>query len=124
MKYKLILLGVLWIQLAHAEEMDPVLSFALMSPFIVSAAPLSIVIGTGELMIESVVYIGESTKVVIKSSDGSKASILVAGHLSYAAGQSVERLTTSAGVVLSVAGDVIAFIPNKLGRSLIYQAQH
>ena len=59
-----------------------------------------------------------------RASDGARASVEVAGKGSAGASAVVGGLVTvgviGAGVVLSVAGEVIAFIPNAMGRALLH----
>ena len=106
----------------ESTESQLLSAIVVLSPLIVPAFIFS---ESAELIVEGVKIVGKSTEIVIKSlATPSKGSILVAGHLSYAAGQSVETVTTSAGHILSIAGKVVAFIPNKIGKSLIYQAKH
>jgi len=110
---------------AFANNSEDSLFMASLGSIALSTVPIFLVSGVGELVVVSVTELDEKSEVVIESlADGSKGSILVAGHLSYGAGQSVDRIMTSAGTILSIAGKVIAFIPTELGQSLIYQAQH
>ena len=56
--------------------------------------------------------------------DGARGSITVAGQavggVSVAAGTAVLATAFSAGWVLSVAGQAIAYIPNQIGKALLY----
>ena len=90
------------------------------------AAPVSIVAAGSTLVIDSVVAVGRGANVVVhRASDGVSAVLTMsaagAGALSLAAGTVVEVATCSTGYVLSAAGSAIAFIPNKLGASLLYE---
>ncbi|MEI8327294.1 MAG: hypothetical protein WCH44_18395, partial [Betaproteobacteria bacterium] len=62
--------------------------------------------------------------VLERVSDGARASIEVAGKVasgvSTAVGTTVTVSAIGAGVILSVAGTVLAFIPNELGRALMH----
>jgi hypothetical protein len=62
--------------------------------------------------------------VLERASDGARASIKVAGRatrgVSNAVGTSVLVTVIGSGVVLSAAGEVLAFVPNAIGRALLY----
>lgn len=62
--------------------------------------------------------------VLERASDGARMSVRVStqvvGGVSVLAGTSVLVMATAAGWVLSAAGEVIAFVPNELGRALLY----
>lgn len=82
--------------------------------------------GTGELVVASVEAVGDVVKVVARgSADASEVTLemsaSLAGTLSLAAGSVVTAVAHSAGTVLTYAGQVIAFIPNELGRELLYR---
>jgi hypothetical protein len=57
-------------------------------------------------------------------SDGARVSVEVTGRMansaSVAAGSTMVVSVISAGVILSAAGEAIAFIPNALGRALLH----
>lgn len=59
-----------------------------------------------------------------RASDGTRLSLQVsgqvAGGLSVAAGTAVTVSAISAGWLLSAAGQVIAFVPNEIGRALLH----
>jgi hypothetical protein len=110
----------------------------------VSALPLaSVVVGTGAaasavaavpvvlstagavLVVKTVESTVRGTVVVLeRASDGAQASFELgaraAGAASLAAGTLVTVSVIGAGVLLSAAGEVIAFIPNALGRALLH----
>ncbi len=87
-------------------------------PVAFSAAGAVLVVKTVEASAKGTVYVLE------RMSDGAKASIDVsgkaAGAVSTAVGTVVFVSIISTGVVLSVAGKVIAFIPNEMGRALLH----
>ena len=72
------------------------------------------------------VEVGEASTVYVleRASDGARVSIHIAGrgaaNASMAAGTAVTASVIGAGVILSAAGQVIAFVPNALGRSLLH----
>jgi hypothetical protein len=55
-----------------------------------------------------------------RASDGSRASVTLAGKASVAVGTAVAVTAFSAGWVLSAAGEAIAFVPNELGKALLH----
>lgn len=62
--------------------------------------------------------------VLERASDGARTSLRVStqvvGGVSVLAGTSVLVAATAAGWILSAAGEVIAFVPNELGRALLH----
>jgi hypothetical protein len=62
--------------------------------------------------------------VLERAADGTRASVEFvgrgAGDLSLAAGTVVVATAVSTGWVLAAAGQAIAFVPNELGRALLY----
>ena len=87
-------------------------------PVVLSTAGAVLVVKTVESTARGTVYVLE------RASDGVRASIEVLGKgvagASMLAGASVLVTVVSAGVVLSAAGEAIAFIPNALGRALLH----
>ena len=62
--------------------------------------------------------------VLERASDGARFSVTLSaaavGGVSVAAGTAVAVTVISAGWVLSTAGKAIAFIPNEIGKALLY----
>ena len=89
------------------------------------AAPVAI-LSTGAAL--SVVAVEATSTgavwVLERASDGAQASVTLVGrgiaNASVAAGTVVVATALSTGWVLSAAGEAIAFIPNELGRTLLY----
>ena len=106
----------------------------------VSALPLaSVVVGTSAVVAVPVVLLTAGAVLVVKTvqstargtvyvleraSDGAQTSVEVVGKgvagASLVAGAAVTVSVIGAGVVLSAAGEAIAFIPNALGRALLH----
>ncbi len=67
---------------------------------------------------------GATVWVLERASDGARASLrfsgALAGGASVLVGTAVVATTLSAGVLLSAAGQAIAFIPNEVGKALLY----
>ena len=87
-------------------------------PVILSTAGAVLVIKTVESTARGTVYVLE------RVSDGARASVEIVGRAvagaSMVAGASVLVTVIGSGVVLSAAGEALAFIPNALGRALLY----
>ncbi len=82
------------------------------------AAGATLVVKAIEVTARGTVYLLE------RLSDGARISVQVAGAASGAAGVAVGTAVTvsviAAGTLLSVAGQVIAFVPNAVGQALLY----
>jgi hypothetical protein len=108
-----------------------------------SALPLSVVVGvsavtgasiaapavlsaTGAVLVVKAVEVGVRGTVYVleRVSDGARVSVEVVGHAaagaSIATGMLVTVSVIGSGVILSAAGEVIAFVPNALGRALLH----
>jgi hypothetical protein len=77
------------------------------------------------LVVKAVQSTARGTVYVLeRASDGAQASVEVVGRgvagASLVAGAAVTVSVIGAGVVLSAAGEAIAFIPNALGRALLH----
>ena len=87
-------------------------------PVALSAAGAVLTVRAVEVSARGTVYLLE------RASDGAQASIALAsrgvGAVSVGVGTLVTVSVVGAGVVLSVAGEVIAFVPNALGRALLH----
>jgi hypothetical protein len=95
---------------------------ALTVPRALSVAGSVLVVKAVEVSVRGTVYVLE------RAWDGARASVEVVGKVvgkvvdgvSVVAGTLVTVGVISAGVVLSVAGEAIAFLPNELGRALLH----
>ena len=62
--------------------------------------------------------------VLERASDGARATLHFSGHVAQGAalsvGGAVVVTALASGVVLSAAGNAIAFIPNEMGRALLH----
>jgi hypothetical protein len=67
------------------------------------------------VMVKGVAEAGESL---------AELSLSAAAGASLVAGQSIEVVTSSAGALLMVSGQVIAFVPNELAASMIHHEVH
>lgn len=91
----------------------------------VAAVPAALSVGGATLTVVAVEASVEGTVYVLeRASDGARASVKVLGRAargsSAAIGSAVTVTVIASGVVLSAAGEVLAFVPNALGRALLY----
>ncbi len=88
-------------------------------------ASAQLVVGTGQLVVRGVQASARGTVYVVERvSDGARFSVEVLGRGVQAAGASVGATVVvsviGAGVILSAAGEVLAFVPNAVGRALLH----
>ena len=108
---------------AHAASTLSQLSAA---PLAISVmAPSGFVIGSALMVVVSVEASAEGTVWVIERvSDGVRMTLNVSGKVvkgaSNVAGTAVVATAISTGMILSAAGEVIAFVPNELGKALFH----
>ena len=91
----------------------------------VVAVPAALSVGGLTLTVVAVEASADGTAYLLeRASDGARASIRVAGRVadgaSAAVGTTVAVSVIGTGVVLSAAGEVLAFVPNAIGRALLY----
>ena len=91
----------------------------------VVSIPVALSVDGAQLIVEGVQASAKGTVWLLESaSDGAAASIeLSAGALGASAagvGTAILVSVVGAGVLLSAAGEVIAFIPNEVGKALLY----
>jgi hypothetical protein len=89
----------------------------------------SLILAGGELIVEGVSTIGSKTVLVLKHvANGALVSVEVSGNMagaaSLAVGTTVQALTDAAGSMLVASGHAIAFVPNEVGKSLLFHARH
>lgn len=89
---------------------------------------LSAVAASGAVVIESVQLAGDASMVVLAgASDAASVTLRLSGKAiegaSLVAGASVVVLAVSTGYVLVAAGQVLAFVPNEIGRSLLHHSR-
>lgn len=93
-----------------------------------SLASAALLSAGATLVVVSVEVVGGATVWVLeRASDGARISLRTAGQLAkgivVSAGTAVAVSVIASGTVLSVAGEVIAFIPNEIGKALLYNEQ-
>jgi|LauGreDrversion2_3_1035106.scaffolds.fasta_scaffold59840_1 hypothetical protein len=136
--YRTFLIGTLAISAtfhAHSQSgasaLSAISAMPVASVIVASAAgaavaiPVAFSTAGAVLIVKSVEASAKGTVYVLdRVSDGARASIEVskkaAGAASEAVGTLILTSVISTGVVLSVAGRVIAFIPNEIGKALLH----
>jgi hypothetical protein len=93
-----------------------------------SVVPATLLSAGATLVVVSVEIVGGVTVWVLERvSDGVRISLRTAGQLAkgvaVSAGTLVAVTVIGSGVVLSAAGDAIAFIPNEIGKALLHNEQ-
>ena len=108
--------------IAHRPPNVSDLSASSMLPVAVSlAAPFALLSAGAALTVVTVqAASGATVWVLERASDGAQASVTLSAGASVAAGTAVLVVASSAGWVLSAAGKAIAFIPNEIGKALLY----
>ena len=91
----------------------------------VVALPVALSVGGAALTVVAVEASAEGTVYLLaRASDGARASVRLAGAAvqgsAMAVGTVVMVGVIGSGVVLSAAGEMIAFIPNAIGRALLH----
>lgn len=112
-----------------ASEASAALSLVTAS-MVVEGAPY--IPKAGEWLVEGVSHVGGDLVLGLKNvsaraSDAASATLKVSetavGKASVGVGQSVQITATAAGMAVSLAGAVIAYIPNELGQSLVHHSK-
>ncbi len=90
-----------------------------------SVAPVALLsAGTALVVVSVEVVAGATVWVLERASDGARISLRTAGHVGkgivVSTGMAVVVSVVGAGTVLSAAGEVIAFIPNEIGKALLH----
>ena len=90
-----------------------------------AALPAALVVSGAVLTVKAVEVSARGTVIVLESaSDAATVSVQVAsaaaGGLALSVGATVVTTVIASGVLLSAAGEAIAFIPNAIGRALLH----
>ncbi len=91
----------------------------------VSALPVALSVGGAVLTVKAVEASATGTVYLLeRASDGARVSVEVSGRVvtasAIAVGSAVTVSVIGTGVLLSTVGEVLAFIPNELGRALLH----
>lgn len=109
-----------------SADLSAASGLSLSMPVAISvAAPVAVLVSGAAFTIVAVQVLAEGTVWVLeRASDGVRVSVRFSGELAgasvVAVGTAVVVTTVAAGCVLSAAGEAIAFIPNEVGRALLY----
>ena len=96
-------------------------ALSLLPVAVLVAAPAMLLSGGVMLTVVAVESTARgSVWVLERASDGARASLQLAGGASAAIGTGVLITAVSAGWILSAAGQAIAFVPNEICASLLY----
>jgi len=110
---------------AHRDAASEPSVLSGMSIAVSVMAPAGLVMAGAAFTVVAVTAAAEGTLWVLeRASDGVRISMTVAGSVavgaSVAVGTAVAVTACGAGWLLSTAGKVIAFIPNEIGKALLY----
>ena len=91
----------------------------------VVAIPLALAVSGAVLTVKAIEASAHGTVIVLeRASDAATASVelgaAAAGGIALSVGASVVTTVIASGVILSAAGEVLCFIPNAIGRALLY----
>ena len=91
----------------------------------VVAVPAALSVGDVVLTVVAIEASVDATVFLLeRASDGARASVKVLGRVADGAwivvGSTVTVSVIASGVILSAAGEVLAFVPNALGRALLF----
>ncbi|RQP24239.1 hypothetical protein [Piscinibacter terrae] len=110
---------------AHPPNASDASALSMLPIAVSVTAPVTLLSAGAVLTVVAVEATSTDTVWVLeRASDGTRMSLTLsgaaAGGLSVAAGASVTVTAFSAGWVLSQAGQAIAYIPNAVGKALLY----
>lgn len=107
--------------LASVAGASVVAGSVLVVPVALSVSGAVLVVQAVEVSARGTIYLLE------RASDGARVSVEVAASgaaaASLAVGAAVTVSVVGAGIILSAAGEVLAFIPSELGRALLHNEQ-
>ena len=91
----------------------------------VVAIPVALAVSGAVLTVKAIEASAHGTVIVLeRASDAATASVelgaAAAGGIALSVGASVVTTVFASGVILSAAGEVLCFIPNAIGRALLY----
>jgi hypothetical protein len=110
---------------AHRDAASEASALSMLPIAVSVAAPAGLIVSGAAFTVVGISAVAEGTVWVLeRASDGARFSVTMsavgAGALSVGVGAAVETLACSTGWVLSAAGKAIAFIPNEVGKALLY----
>ena len=96
------------------------------SGFVVTGS-IELIAASAELTVQAVQAAGESAVIVLRgASEAATVSVLTSAQLAYhvTAGSLAQVMGEPTGYALYVGGNLVAFVPNHVGRALIHQSYH
>ena len=106
---------------AHRDASSELSALSVLPVALSVAAPVMLLAGGVAFTVVSVEASANSTALVLERvSDGVRETLYFSGHLSQGVGTAILCTAVSTGYVLSAAGQVIAFVPNEIGKGLLY----
>lgn len=113
---------------AHPNQASEASALSMLPVAVSVTAPALLVSGTVALSVVAIEATADGVVWVLqRASDGARISVkwasLSAGMASVAVGTVVTVTAVSAGWLLSTAGEVIALVPNTLGRALLHHEE-
>ncbi|WP_235513915.1 hypothetical protein [Aquabacterium parvum] len=124
----LALLGATQRAFAHPNQASEASALSMLPVAVSVTAPALLVSGTVALSVVAIQATADGMVWVLeRASDGARISVkwasLSVGMASVAVGTVVTVSAVSAGWLLSTAGEVIALVPNTLGRALLHHEE-
>lgn len=124
----LFLLGPLQPAQAHPNHASEASALSMLPVAISVTAPAMLVSGAAALSVVAIEATADGVVwVLARASDGARISVkwagISVGMASVAVGTVVTITAVSAGWLLSTAGEVIALVPNTLGRALLHHEE-
>lgn len=124
----LALLGATQRAFAHPNQASEASALSMLPVAVSVTAPALLVSGTVALSVVAIQATADGMVWVLeRASDGARISVkwasLSVGMASVAVGTVVTVTAVSAGWLLSTAGEVIALVPNTLGRALLHHEE-
>jgi hypothetical protein len=88
---------------------------------IIGASPVLLAAGVGSLVVKAVEVTAIGSVLVLERvSDGARISVQLGRNIAISVGTAVVSSVISTGVLLSAAGQVLAFVPSAVGSALLY----
>lgn len=114
---------------APSQTLSNASNASLIGSGFVVAGTSQLIQGGAQLTVTALEAAGESVVVVMRGVSEAttvsvKASANAVGAASVVVGSAVQVVAEATGNSLYVAGKLIAFIPNEIGRALIHQSKH
>ncbi len=115
--------------LAASETLSGGSALSAQGSAMIVTGSLDVLTAGASVVVESVTVAGESVVVVVDGlSEAGKLTLRLSGAAlggaSLAVGATLEVVSMSTGYLLVSAGEVLAFLPNEAGRTLLHHSTH